>query len=35
MSQAVARIFDVAIELDCEDDRRWLAEVPGLSGVMC
>ena len=24
-----------AIELDREDDGRWLAEVPALSGVMC
>ncbi len=23
------------IELDREDDGRWLAEVPALSGVMC
>ena len=23
------------IELDQEDDGRWLAEVPALSGVMC
>ena len=25
----------VGIELDREDDGRWLAEVPALSGVMC
>ncbi len=25
----------LAIELDREDDGRWLAEVPTLSGVMC
>ena len=24
-----------AIELEREDDGRWLAEVPALSGVMC
>ncbi len=24
-----------SIELDREDDGRWLAEVPGLAGVMC
>ena len=25
----------IGIELDHEDDGRWLAEVPTLSGVMC
>ncbi len=25
----------LAIELEREDDGRWLAEVPALSGVMC
>ena len=25
----------LGIELDREDDGRWLAEVPALSGVMC
>ena len=24
-----------SIEIECEDDGRWLAEVPALAGVMC
>ena len=30
-----ARLMTLRIDLDREDDGRWLAEVPALSGVMC
>ena len=28
-------LHDVHVELEREEDGRWLAEVPALSGVMC
>ena len=27
--------LSLAIGLECEGDRRWLAEVPALSGTLC
>jgi predicted RNase H-like HicB family nuclease len=28
-------MMTLTIEIEREEDRRWIAEVPGLSGVLC